>query len=53
MKMYSGRWKGIERPYSTNDVKKLRGSVTIQYTLAEMGASKLYRKLQNKKYVSA
>ena len=53
MKMYSGRWKGIERPYSTNDVKKLRGSVTIQYTLAEMGASKLYQKLCNKKYVSA
>jgi len=53
MKMYSGRWKGIERPYSTNDVKKLRGSVTIQYTLAEMGASKLYQKLCNQKYVSA
>ena len=53
MKMYSGRWKGIERPYSTNDVKKLRGSVTIQYTLAETGASKLYQKLCNQKYVSA
>ena len=53
MKMYSGRWKGIERPYSTNDVKKLRGSVSIQYTLAERGASKLYQKLCNQKYVSA
>jgi len=51
--MYSGRWKGIERPYTTNDVKKLRGSVTIQYTLAEMGASKLYQKFCNQKYVSA
>ena len=53
MKMYSGRWNGIERPYSTNDVKKLRGSITIQYTLAETGASKLYQKLCNRKYVSA
>ena len=53
MKMYSGRWNGIERPYSTNDVKKLRGSITIQHTLAETGASKLYQKLCNRKYVSA
>jgi len=47
------RWEGIERPYSTNDVKKLSGSVHIKYTLAQNGASKLWDKLHQKKYVSA
>ena len=47
------RWEGIERPYSTNDVKKLSGSVHIEHTLAQNGASKLWDKLHSKKYVSA
>jgi len=47
------RWEGIERPYSTNDVKKLSGSVHIEYTLAQNGASKLWDKLHSLKYVSA
>ena len=47
------RWEGIERPYSTNDVKKLSGSVHIEHTLAQKGASKLWDKLHSKKYVSA
>ena len=47
------RWKGIERPYSTNDVKMLSGSVQIQYTLAQNGANKLWNKLHSKNYVSA
>ena len=47
------RWEGIERPYSTNDVKKLSGSVHIKHTLAQNGASKLWDELHQKKYVSA
>ena len=47
------RWEGIERPYSTNDVKRLSGSVHIEHTLAQKGASKLWDKLHSKKYVSA
>jgi len=47
------RWEGIERPYSTNDVKRLSGSVHIKYTLAQNGASKLWDKLHSLKYVSA
>ena len=47
------RWEGLERPYSTNDVKKLSGSVHIKYTLAQNGASKLWDKLHSLKYVSA
>ena len=29
------RWKGIKRPYSAEDVIRLRGSLDIEYTLAE------------------
>ena len=47
------RWEGIERPYSTNDVKKLSGSVHIKHTIAQNGASKLWDKLHSLKYVSA
>ena len=32
------RWKGIERPYSAEDVVKLRGSILIEQTLATKGA---------------
>ncbi len=35
-----GRFDGIERPYSAEDVKRLRGSVEIRYSLAEMGANR-------------
>ena len=33
-----GRFEGIERPYSVEDVLRLRGSVPIEYTLARQGA---------------
>ena len=36
--MSDRRWKGIERPYSAEDVVRLRGSVVIEQTLARMGA---------------
>ena len=41
------RWEGITRPYSAETVKKLRGSIHIEHTLAQMGARKLWRLLQN------
>jgi len=47
------RQKHIQRPYTTEDVKKLSGSVKIQYTLAQNGAEKLWDKLHTEKYVSA
>ena len=31
------RWKGIERPYTAEEVIKLRGSVQIEHTLALKG----------------
>ncbi len=40
------RWSSIQRPYSAKEVLKLRGSVSIEYTLAKKGAEKLWDKLQ-------
>src|SRR5512146_88717 len=41
------RWEGIPRPYGPETVKKLRGSLRIEHTLAKLGARKLWRLLQN------
>jgi isocitrate lyase len=47
------RWQGIERPYTAEDVIRLRGSIQIEYTLARMGAERLWRLLQQDDYVAA
>jgi len=47
------RWKGITRPYSAEDVIRLRGSVQIEYTLARMGAERLWKLLHEEPYVPA
>ncbi len=47
------RWKGIERPYSGADVERLRGSVQIEYTLARLGAERLWHLLHTEKFVPA
>ena len=49
----SGRFDGIVRPYSLEDVKKLRGSVVIEHTLARLGAQRLWDLLHTKPYVHA
>ncbi len=45
------RWKGIKRPYKAEDVVRLQSSLKIHYTLAEIGASKLWQLLQNEQYI--
>jgi isocitrate lyase len=47
------RWKGIERPYTPADVLRLRGSIQIEYTLARMGAERLWHLLHSEPYVAA
>jgi isocitrate lyase len=47
------RWKGIERPYSTEDVLRLRGSIQIEHTLARLGAERLWELLKAEPYVNA
>src|SRR4029453_199302 len=41
-----GRFDGIERPYSVEDVVRLRGSVPIEHSLARRGALKLWELLK-------
>ncbi|MBX7249132.1 MAG: isocitrate lyase [Caulobacteraceae bacterium] len=48
-----GRFDGIDRPYSPEDVQRLRGSVVIANTLAERGANRLWELLHTEDYVNA
>lgn len=45
------RWVGVERPYTTKDVDKLRGTVTIEHTLARLGAERLWQLMKELPYV--
>jgi isocitrate lyase len=47
------RWEGIERPYTAEDVLRLRGSVKIEYTLAAVGAARLWNLMRENDYVKA
>src|SRR5579883_79295 len=47
------RWRGITRPYDPEDVYRLRGSIQIEYTLARMGADRLWNLLHSEPYVAA
>ena len=48
-----GRFNGIERPYSVEDVLRLRGSLPIEHTLARRGALRLWELLQQDEPVRA
>ena len=47
------RFEGIVRPYKPADVAKLQGSVKVQYTLADLGARRLWELLQTEDYVNS
>src|SRR5437879_4302182 len=46
------RWDGITRPYSADDVYRLRGSIDIEYSLARYGAARLWQLLEKEDYVA-
>ncbi|MDM8101707.1 MULTISPECIES: isocitrate lyase [Oceanobacillus] len=47
------RWVGIERPYTAEEVIRLRGSIDFEYTLAMRGAKKLWNLINQEDYVNA
>src|ERR687897_2004243 len=47
------RWEGIERPYTPDDVARLRGSVRIEHTLARIGAERLWMLMNERPFVRA
>lgn len=46
------RWKGIERPYTAEEVVNLSGSYKIEYTIAKLGAERLWNKLNSQDWVA-
>jgi isocitrate lyase len=49
----SPRWQGIERPYTAEDVERLRGPVRVEHTLAQLGAERLWHLLEGEEHVAA
>jgi isocitrate lyase len=45
------RWKDVIRQYTKEEVERLRGTVKIEYTLARLGAERLWKLLQEEDYV--
>ncbi len=50
---YNPRWNEVERPYSAQDVERLRGTLHIEHTLARHGAERLWSLLHSEPYVAA
>jgi isocitrate lyase len=49
----SPRWRGVERHYSAEDVVRLRGSFTVEQTIARRGAERLWELVTETDYVNA
>ena len=49
----SPRWKGIVRDYTAADVARLRGTVHIEHSIAQLTADKLWKYLNTEPYVNA
>ena len=49
--MVDKRWLGIKRTYTEQDIKRLRCSVKIEYTLASEGSKKLWKYLNEDDFV--
>src|SRR5690606_31589389 len=47
------RWAGIQRGYGAEEVVRLRGTVPIEYSLARLGAEKLWKSLNTEPFVNA
>ncbi len=47
----NSRWADVYRPYSAEEVVRLRGSLVVEHTLATRGAHKLWDLIHNEDYV--
>jgi isocitrate lyase len=52
-RLASRRFEGIVRPYAKADVERLRGSIHIEYSLAKLGARRLWELLHTEPFVAA
>lgn len=46
------RWQDVTRGYSAEDVVRLRGSVTVEHSLARRGAEKLWNLIHDEPYIN-
>jgi isocitrate lyase len=53
MKWDSPRWDGTIRTYEPEDVRRLRGTVHVEHSLARAGAEKFWSMLHHEKYIAA
>ncbi len=51
LSLHPRRFDGIKRDYSPGDVERLSGSLRIEYTLARVGAERLWKLLQERPFV--
>jgi isocitrate lyase len=49
----NGRYTGIERPYTHEEVEKLRGRFRVEHTVARLGAERLWQLMHSEDYVAA
>jgi isocitrate lyase len=47
------RWQGVRRGYTAADVVRLRGSLKIEHTLAQIGAEKLWKLCNERPFVNS
>ena len=47
------RFAGVERPYTTEDVERLRGRFHVEHTIAKLGAERLWELLHSEDFVPA
>src|SRR5512141_3041170 len=45
------RWSSVTRPYAADEVVALRGSIKLDYTLAQHAAARLWQLLTERPYV--
>ena len=49
----TARFEGITRPYTLEDVERLRGSIAVEHSLARLGSERLWKLLRERPYVNA
>jgi isocitrate lyase len=49
----SPRWRGIQRPYSAEDVVRLRGTIAVEHSIARLTSEKLWRYVNEKPFVNS
>ena len=49
----NGRWTGVERPYTQEDVEGLQGRYRVEHTIARLGAERLWKLMESEPYVAA